>query len=76
MDRDNHSPNMGEENIHEARERHISRRTCELPGKLDHAAVVAFEVGHFCKGGGKRRGSIYDFFVGLKKNGTRRASIW
>lgn len=30
-----------------ARDREISRHMRELPGKLDHAAVVAFEVGYF-----------------------------
>ena len=30
-----------------ARDREITRKMRELPGKLDHAAVVAFEVGHF-----------------------------
>ena len=58
-------------------------RTAELPGKLDHATVVAFEVGQFSSeslglgpGGqacGKRRRSLFSEFIsGLSK---RRASV-
>ena len=58
----------------------------ELPGKLDHAAVVAFEVGHFSseprklesgrQAYGKRRRSLFnDFISGLKKTANRRASL-
>lgn len=68
--RANHNPHGGEDRIHQGSERETSRFDCEPPGKLDHAAVVAFEVGLYR---GYRRGSVFDFFVGIK-DGTRRAS--
>ena len=70
--RANHNPHGGEDRIHQGSEREPSRLDCEPPGKLDHAAVVAFEVGLYR---GNRRGSVFDFFVGIK-DGTRRASSW
>ena len=85
VDRDDHSLVVSNKEFRRARDKEILRHMRELPGKLDHAAVVAFEVGHFSpkppklvSGGqayGKRRGSLFsDFISGLKKTASRRAS--
>ena len=69
-----------------AREQNISQHMRELPGKLDHAAVVAFEVGHFSseplrlvsgtQAYGERRRSLFNYFISaLKKTANRRASV-
>ena len=69
-----------------AREQNISQHMRELPGKLDHAAVVAFEVGHFSseplrlvsgtQAYGERRRSPFNYFISaLKKTVNRRASV-
>ena len=59
-----------DDHIHRAREqRH------ELPGKLDHAAVVGFEVGHFSSEPQRRRSLFDDLISGLKKTVNRRASV-
>lgn len=77
--------NLGElkRELRRARERNISQQMHKLPGKLDHATVVAFQVGHFSSeplrvepGGeasGKRRGSLLsDLFSRLS---NRRTSV-
>lgn len=69
-----------------AREQNISQHMRELPGKLDHAAVVAFEVGHFSseplrlvsgtQAYGERRRNLISYFISaLKKTAHRRSSI-
>ena len=88
VDHDDHNLVVSNKEFRRVRDREISRHMRELPGKLDHAAVVAFEVGHFSlephkleSGGqayGKRRRSMFsDFISGLKKtaNSNRRASV-
>ncbi|PFX32153.1 PP2C-like domain-containing protein CG9801 [Stylophora pistillata] len=70
--RGSHNLYRREERIHQGSEKGTSQLNCELPGKLDHAAVVAFEVGLYSTDGGNRR-SLFEFFAGLK-NGMRRAS--
>lgn len=89
VDRDDHKLTVSNKEFRRARDREISRLMHELPGKLDHAAVVAFEVGHFSSdhlklapGGqanGKRRQSLFsDFLSGIKKNAntsSRRVSV-
>lgn len=72
--RGSHNLYRREERIHQGSEKGTSQLNCELPGKLDHAAVVAFEVGLYSTDGGNRRRSLFEFFAGLK-NGMRRASI-
>ena len=79
VDRDDHNlVTVSNKEFLRARDKEISRHMRELPGKLDHAAVVAFEVGHFSSellklesGGqayGKRRRSLFsDLISGLKK---------
>ena len=47
VDRDDHVLNLTNKEFRRVRDREISRLMQELPGKLDHAAVVAFEIGHF-----------------------------
>lgn len=75
--RDGH--NLGElkRELRRARERNISQQMRKLPGKLDHATVVAFQVGHFSSGplngqaSGKRRGSLLtDLFSRLSNRRT------
>lgn len=84
VDRDDHNLGVSNKEFRRARDREISRHMRELPGKLDHAAVVAFEVGHFSaeplklvsKGqvNGRRRRSLFnDLFSGLRNN--RRRSV-
>ena len=86
VDRDDHNLDVSNNEFRRARNREISRHMRELPGKLDHAAVVAFEVGHFplepvrlvSKGQayGKRRRSLFnDIVSGLKNTANRRASV-
>ena len=64
-----------------------SRRALEveLPGKLDHATVVAFEVGHFSseplrlvsgtQAYGERRRSLINYFISVLTALNRRASV-
>jgi len=84
--RDDHNLVASNREFRRAREQNISQQMRELPGKLDHAAVVAFEVGHFSsdplkleprgKAYGKRRRSLFDDLIsGLKKAANRRASL-
>jgi len=86
VDRDDHNLVVSNKEFRRARDKEISRHMRELPGKLDHAAVVAFEVGHFpseplklesCEQAyGKRRRNLFnDFFSGLKKTSNRRVSV-
>jgi len=86
VDRDDHNLVASNKEFRRARDKEISRHMRELPGKLDHAAVVAFEVGHFPseplklessgQAYGKRRRSLFnDFISGLKKTANRRASV-
>ena len=86
VDRDDHNLVASNKEFRRARDKEISRHMRELPGKLDHAAVVAFEVGHFSseplklesgrQAYGKRRRSLFsDFISGLKKTANRRLSI-
>ena len=66
-----------------AREQKISMHLRELPGKLDHATVVAFQVGHFSseplrllsgtQAYGERRRSLINYFISVLNN--RRASV-
>ena len=77
--------NLGElkRELRRARERNISQQMRKLPGKLDHATVVAFQVGHFSseplrllpagQASSKRRGSLLsDLFSRLS---NRRTSV-
>lgn len=84
--RDDHNLVASNKEFRRAREQNISQQMCELPGKLDHAAVVAFEVGHFSseplklepegQGYGKRRQSLFnDLISGLTQIANRRASV-
>ncbi|XP_078354741.1 uncharacterized protein LOC144639309 isoform X2 [Oculina patagonica] len=86
VDRDDHNLAVSNKEFRRARDKEISRHMRELPGKLDHAAVVAFEVGHFTseplklvsKGqayGQRRRSLFNDIISGLKNNSIRRASV-
>ena len=50
-DRDDHSAVNKNKHMRKAREREIARTMRDMPGKLDHAAVVAFEVGYFSEEG-------------------------
>ena len=45
--REDHGVQELRSQLRTARNKEITRKMRELPGKLDHAAVVAFEVGHF-----------------------------
>lgn len=45
--REDHKVQELRRQLRTARNKEITRQMRELPGKLDHAAVVAFEVGHF-----------------------------
>ena len=45
--REDHKVQELRRQLRTARNKEITRQMHELPGKLDHAAVVAFEVGHF-----------------------------
>lgn len=45
--REDHKVQELRRQLRTARNREITKQLHELPGKLDHAAVVAFEVGHF-----------------------------
>lgn len=86
VDRDDHKLAALNRDLQRVRNREISRRIHELPGKLDHAAVVAFEVGHFSADpmklhfpGGKanesrRQSSFYDIFVGLIRSVSSSSS--
>ena len=87
VDRDDHNLTALNQKLRRARDKEISRLLHELPGKLDHAAVVAVEVGHFCadpvklaagrKANGSRRLSLRDIFSGIRRNvnhKSRRAS--
>lgn len=86
VDRDDHNLTALNQRLRRARDKEISRLLRELPGKLDHAAVVAAEVGHFSadpvklaaggKANGSRRMSLLDFISGIRRNTNynRRAS--
>lgn len=89
VDRDDHNLEIvSNREFHRARDGEILRHMRELPGKLDHAAVVAFEVGYFSmeplklvsggQGNGQRRKSLFNGLLsGLKRNviDRRRASV-
>lgn len=86
VDRDDHDLVLSNKEFRRARDREISRHMRELPGKLDHAAVVAFEVGHFSseplklvskgQANDKRRRSVFtDIISGIKSTVNRRASV-
>lgn len=47
VDKDDHSVDNSNKQLRKVREREIARIMRDMPGKLDHAAVVAFEVGFF-----------------------------
>lgn len=78
VDRDDHNLSALNQSLRRARDRQISRLLRELPGKLDHAAVVAAEVGHFSadplklaaggKANGSRRMSLLNLFSGIRRN--------
>ena len=68
-----------------AREENIAQQMSQLPGKLDHAAAVAFEVGYFsseplrlasgAQPDGRRRRSLFnDIISGLRNSVNRRVS--
>ena len=83
---DDHNLVASSREFHRAREQNISQDMRKLPGKLDHAAVVAFEVGQFSseplrlvsgtQAYGERRRSLLNYFISvLKKTANRRASV-
>ena len=68
VDRDDHNLTVSNKEFRRVRDREISRLMQELPGKLDHAAVVAFEVGIFSTDPSKQ-------ISGRQANGNCRKSL-
>ena len=67
--REDHGVQELRRQLRPARKREMTREMHELPGKLDHAAVVAFEVGHFSSN------SIRPLGWNASSSGGRRASV-
>lgn len=87
--REDHGVQELRRQLRTARNREITRQMHELPGKLDHAAVVAFEVGHLSSNptrplerngstSGSRRSSvlttIFEFIRSVSNSSSRRTS--
>ena len=87
VDRDDHNLTISNKEFLRTRDREISRHMHELPGKLDHAAVVAFEVGYFpadffktesgAHANKHRHSKVNSIFSGIKNSidSGRRASV-